>query len=849
MNVGIKVRIVVAILFVALAASVPGSPSTNAVLTLSSPWRYTTNNVDADNWIASGYTEPGWSGPGNALLYIETAILPAPKNTPLPQKSGGGPMPCYYFRTSFQLTNAEQVVSLIFSNLIDDGAVFYLNGVELYRVRMNSGPIVYTNLASSLPPGGDATTIETVLFTGPLLTNLINGTNVLAARVHQQATTSSDIVFGSGLAVVTDPNPTPLIIRQPYLQACNETGVTIRWRTDRATDSRIVLGTNVAVLNSTNDNSTVTIEHEIQLTNLLPDTVYFYGIGNSNLALSGFTTNHFFRTHPTSGTRKPLHIWVIGDAGTKDSNQQAVRNAFSAMNGSRYIDAWLLLGDNAYDTGMDSEYQAAVFDMYSSIIPHTVIWPALGNHETYSTDPNGQFPYLNIFSVPTNGAAGGVASGTRLYYSFDIGMVHFICLDSMTSARGSNQPMALWLKADLLATTNKWLIAYWHCPPYSKGSHDSDTEAELIEMRQYILPILEAGGVDLVLSGHSHAYERSYLLDGHYGFSTNLAPAMKLNNGSGRETNGTGAYVKPENFVGAPIGHYGAVYAVAGSSGQTSGGSLNHPAMFVSLNVLGSMVLDITTNRLAAIFLRETGATNDWFTIIKTNYAPVASNLVFTVDADSQTNLSLVGKDVNRNSITFSIADSPTNGLASGFDSASGQFIYTPIHGSTNSDHFTFQVNDENLNSLPAGVVVNLRPPADINQNGIPDSWEALYGITDPNGDADGDGVTNLQEYRAGTNPTNSLSWLRIIDINRGQNGYQLVWSAVGGVRYRVLFSDGDANGGFTGNFVPIIRPISDEMDADAPGAAGTMSFTDDFSLTGGHPIGGARYFRIQVLN
>jgi hypothetical protein len=173
--------------------------------------------------------------------------------------------------------------------------------------------------------------------------------------------------------------------------------------------------------------------------------------------------------------------------------------------------------------------------------------------------------------------------------------------------------MLTWLQADISSTTKNWIIAFWHHPPYSKGSHDSDLETELIQMRQNALPILENYGVDLVLTGHSHAYERSYLLDGHYGFSNTLTSAMIKNSGSGRE-DGTGAYVKVD---GGTAPHEGAVYAVAGSGGQTSGGSLNHPAMFISLNNLGSMVLDVNGNRLDAKFLRETGAIDDHFTIFK----------------------------------------------------------------------------------------------------------------------------------------------------------------------------------------------------------------------------------------
>ena len=119
--------------------------------------------------------------------------------------------------------------------------------------------------------------------------------------------------------------------------------------------------------------------------------------------------------------------------------------------------------------------------------------------------------------------------------------------------------------------------------------------------------------MDLVLSGHSHSYERSFLIDGHYGTSSTFTPSMKKNGGSGRE-DGTGAYRKPTYGMAA---HEGAVYAVAGSSGQTSGGLLNHPAMFISLNSLGSMVLDVNGNRLDAAFIDQAGVRRDYFTILK----------------------------------------------------------------------------------------------------------------------------------------------------------------------------------------------------------------------------------------
>lgn len=583
---------------------------------IANVWKYNqTANLDGVNWTAPAYNDSAWpSGP--ALLYSETNATISPRNTPLTLGRTN-----YYFRTHFNFSGSTTGLGLTFSNRVDDGAVFYLNGHEIQRLRMRAAPapITYTNLATGTPPGGDATAFDIFTIYGDALTNLVQGDNVLAVEVHQSSPTSSDIVFGAILSVPDSP-----MTRGPYLQIGTPTSVVVRWRTVVPSNSRVRYGTNSADLSQFADVLAETTEHEVLVSGLSPDTKYFYAVGNSTTNFAGGDTNHFFVTSPLPGTPKPTRIWIIGDAGRGDGNQTAVRNAYYNFTSQRHTDLWLMLGDNAYNTGLDSEYQTAVFNMYSELLRKSVVWSTLGNHETaQATTYTDNYPYFDIFSFPTNAEAGGVPSFTEHYYSFDYGNIHFICLDSMTADRSTNGAMATWLRSDLNATTNDWLIAFWHHPPYTKGSHDSDSETQLIQMRQNFLPILEAGGVDLVLSGHSHSYERSYLLDGHYGTTNTFLNRMKLNAGSGR-FDGTGAYEK--NSGAQP--HQGAVYAVVGSSGQISGGPLNHPAMFISLNNLGSMALDISGNRLDAKFIRETGATNDYFTIIKNDIA--ASSAVFS---------------------------------------------------------------------------------------------------------------------------------------------------------------------------------------------------------------------------
>jgi calcineurin-like phosphoesterase family protein/purple acid phosphatase-like protein/fibronectin type III domain protein len=407
--------------------------------------------------------------------------------------------------------------------------------------------------------------------------------------------------------------------RGPYLLVGTPTSVIVRWRTDVATNSRVIFGLDPGALTQVATVSTLTTEHEVVLQGLTPATRYYYGIGSLTelLPVSGGTPA--FTTSPPTGSAPPMHFWAIGDAGTASSSQRAVRDAYTSFNGSRRTDLWFMLGDNAYSDGTDAEYQAAVFDMYPDTLRTTVLWPTLGNHDGHTADSQTQSgPYYDIFTLPRAGEAGGLPSGTEAYYSFDYGNVHFICLDSYDTDRSTSGAMMTWLREDLLSTTQTWIVAFWHHPPYSKGSHDSDSDGTMTQMRQNALPILEQGGVDLVLSGHSHSYERSFLLDRHYGTSGTLTQAMKLDGGNGR-LDGTGAYTKT---TPAPAPHEGSVYVVAGSSGGTGGGSLNHPAMYVSLNTLGSFVFDVNGLQLDAKFLDSTGVVRDYFTLIKGSTPP-----------------------------------------------------------------------------------------------------------------------------------------------------------------------------------------------------------------------------------
>jgi hypothetical protein len=564
-----------------------------------SVWKYLDNGTDqGTTWRAPAFADGAWAqgpaelgygdggeatvvgfGPNSSAKYITT-----------------------YFRKSFTVADASIFTGLTLRYRRDDGIVVYLNGVEVNRDNMPATAVTYTTVASTAASDDGNTWFSVSL----PATGLVTGTNVLAVEIHQNAGTSSDISFDLELL----GNTSVSLIRTPYLQVGTPSSIVVRWRTNVATDSRVRFGLSSASLTNTVYDAVATTEHSVTLTGLSPDTTYYYSVGSTTATHAGADANHFFKTPPPLGGRRPTRIWVLGDPGTGDANQASVRDAYYNFTGATHTDLWLMLGDNVYETGTDAEFTAKLFNMYPTMLRKSVLWTAVGNHDTAgSSTPSPTIPYFTSFTFPTAGQAGGVASGSKAYYSFDFGNIHFVVLDSMTSSRTAGSPMLTWLANDLAANTKDWLIAIWHHPPYSKGSHDSDTDTIMTEMRQNVLPILENNGVDLVLTGHSHSYERSFLIDGHYGLSSTFTAAMKKNPGSGNP-----AYTKA--LIG-PSSHAGAVYAVAGSSGKISGGSLNHPAMFISLNQLGSMVLDINNGQMDVKFLNNAGAVTDSFSMTK----------------------------------------------------------------------------------------------------------------------------------------------------------------------------------------------------------------------------------------
>ena len=424
--------------------------------------------------------------------------------------------------------------------------------------------------------------------------------------------------------------PLANLIRGPYLQVATSTSIVIRWRTDTWARSRVRYGTSIDSLKFTADDSALVTEHQVKLKGLKPRTKYYYSIGGIRDTLQGGADNYFV-TLPVIGEESLYRIGVFGDCGNNSTNQRKVRDQFLNYLGSNYMDAWILLGDNAYRDGEDAQYQVNFFNVYKNdLLKKYPLFPAPGNHDYHDVEfsqavaqKTHEVAYYKNFTMPVNGESGGVPSYTQAYYSFDIGNIHFLSLDSYGMEENALRlydtlsPQVQWIKKDLDANKNKgWVIAYWHHPPYTMGSHNSDKERELIKIRENFIRILERYGVDLVLCGH-HLYERSRLIAGHYGsqdsfdsLKHNISRSTALYNGSKNSC----PYIK--NDTDEP----GTVYVVSGSAGQLTyvQDTYPHKAMFYSDNTVGGAVmLEIQGSRLDLKWVTATGEIKDKFTMMK----------------------------------------------------------------------------------------------------------------------------------------------------------------------------------------------------------------------------------------
>jgi hypothetical protein len=185
---------------------------------------------------------------------------------------------------------------------------------------------------------------------------------------------------------------------------------------------------------------------------------------------------------------------VIGDTGTGSDGQHALANILLRSHQGFPFDTVLLMGDNMYGGEKPKDYRRKFEDVYKPLLDQKVkFYAALGNHDEAAQR------FYELFNM--NG---------KEYYRFTKGNVAFYALNS----NYMDKKQIDWLQSELAKETSEWKICFFHHPPYSSGGkHGSDKE-----LREVIEPIFVRHGVNVVLTGHDHFYERIKPQKGIYYF-------------------------------------------------------------------------------------------------------------------------------------------------------------------------------------------------------------------------------------------------------------------------------------------------------------------------------------------
>ena len=189
------------------------------LIEFTNTWRFNLSGSElGTGWRTSGYDDSTWPAAPGVLVKTTNTGFPELTNQVLAlTNASGNTITTYYFRVHFTLPPGYDHVALLSSNLIDDGAIFHLNGLEAARVRIAAGAYTARTLATPSPTDGKG--YDTLFIPG---TNLKVGDNVVAAEVHQSSGASSDVVFGMQLRAYAGDSGPLSILSQPVSQSLAE---------------------------------------------------------------------------------------------------------------------------------------------------------------------------------------------------------------------------------------------------------------------------------------------------------------------------------------------------------------------------------------------------------------------------------------------------------------------------------------------------------------------------------------------------------------------------------------------------------------------------------------------------
>jgi len=302
---------------------------------------------------------------------------------------------------------------------------------------------------------------------------------------HVVATGRSDASL-EGRATVTVSSLLPKEIvcnaspRLPYLAWVSSHSAVVAWRCNP--NGSVHWGEGQG-RNQTLEDQSGKDQHFALLTDLTPGTTYSYEVEVDGVRLGEAAT---FTTAPAQGSE--ASFIAFADSGSGSSHQKRLAEVMKRVS----FDFALIAGDVIYDKGADADYDPRYFRPYGEMIKRLPFFPVPGNHDIVT---ESGAPFRRNFYLPKG----------NFYYDFFWGEIHVIGLDSN---KVFDRRQKEWLESALKAHA-RWKIVYFHHPAFSAAEY-GDTPS----VQEQWVPLFEQYGVDLVINGHAHGYERTIPING-----------------------------------------------------------------------------------------------------------------------------------------------------------------------------------------------------------------------------------------------------------------------------------------------------------------------------------------------
>ena len=488
----------------------------------STTWKYLDNNTDPAEgkdsltaWTAKDFDVSTWKEASGTFGAKRGALTSFDGFTPTvllnQYKEDGDSVPTYFFRTSFQITNLEEVTSLAGTLYHDDAVAVYINGHNIKSVDMptdvQENNLFYAGVSAGAPK---ETSIQ--LTAEQVKSYLVEGENVLSVELHQDRAGSSDIYFAFDKLTLNynEPSQEAAAVQKAVIltMGSDETSKNITWYANDPVAGEVQYAPKGSLKDGAFPKNYQTVKasssaaddtgfytNQATMHGLTENTEYVYRLVNDDMVSETYT----FSTGDFDGA---FSFAFVGDPQIGSGNLQ---NGIDGWNQTLDVitnklnpDFLISAGDQVNTASKETEYAGYLNQALTSLASASTI----GNHDS------GSKAYGQHFNLPNESAdLGETTAGTDYWFVYN----NTLFMDINSNDRSNAEHKAFMEEAIKANPDVKWKTVIFHHSIYSTASHVDD--GDIIERRNELPQIFDDLDIDVVLMGHDHVYTRTYMMD------------------------------------------------------------------------------------------------------------------------------------------------------------------------------------------------------------------------------------------------------------------------------------------------------------------------------------------------